>query len=885
MADEKIDKIAPEHPSEHYRLPLRMSEGFRNMGLASNKTYRWGRLCERMVETVRDNITIDQYNKLSQRDRHERKNQGWFVGGTFKDGRRKGANIESRSLLAYDLDECSVELYRELLKPRTNFLAGFEYFLHTTRSHTPESPRIRVVIPLAREVTSAEFSAVIRLVAYRIHADMDQIDPVSFRITQFMFWPTTSKDGEYKTKWNYGKLLDPDAVIADWNDDWKDLSRLPHSPRESKQAYDGAHKPQDPRTKRGVIGAWCRAHTISEIIDEWLPDVYALGDMQSDGTQRYTYLKGSTTNGMVVYENDTYAWSNHSTDPGADKLLNPFDFMRVHWFGHLDKDDAEYEEGGDVTKLKSYKAMVEFAQEDAGTIAELQKANYDLEAMANDSHWDIEEDDPIEPPPESKVEESREPAPAAAVDDKAWMKGLSVNKDGIIKSDLHNIIHILENDARFKGAFAYNMFINQTVVVRRIRSKHLRRDAGPVKDKANGDPLTDVVVTFARSIIEAPRGEGNHGWGIKVSEQNIWGAIYAAAYGNRFHPVQRYLEACKWDGVPRLKKMLHTYWHVEDNTYHEQVGFLTMIAAVARVYEPGHKFDFVPIFEGRQGLLKSTAISTISGADWFVEFHAKIGDTRAVVENIQGKWFVELPELVSLMDDKASVEALKALFSGKSDRTRQAYLRTAQDFPRQCIFSGTTNNREYLRDATGNRRYWIVELPDIPIDVPGLRRDRDLIWAEAREEYFWFRRQPQFKDKTVPLPLFLPPAESAVAEALQGIKTIVTRTDIRRGLIEAWLDTPVPMSRVRPGWRNDGEDLEDMTTDEPKLLRNRVCVADIVHFVLHGAKDDYSLSREVGGILSNLPGWKRYPGRGKCGSLGAQVVWDRLGQPQDDLDL
>lgn len=881
MTDEKIDKISPAH----YRLPLRISEGFRNLGAASNKPYRWGRLCERMQQTVYDNITMEEYNALSPRDRHERKNHGWFVGGQFKDGRRKIANIDSRSILTFDIDECSIELYQELRdRPPGSFLSEFEYFLYTTRSHTPEHPRVRVVIPLAREITKAEFGPVIRILAYRVHPGMDQIDPVSYRVSQLMFWPTTSSDGEFVHRWNKGHLLDPDEILKGWNDDWTDYSRLPRSPRETARIRPEGGKPQNPKDKRGVIGAWCRAHGISEIIEEWLGDKYTIGDTQADGTQRYTYLPGSTTNGMVVYDNDMFAYSNHSTDPGADQNLNPFDFMRVHYFGHLDKVDA-FDEDTDVTQLRSYKAMTEFAQADPDTLAELRLVNYDLEALANDSHWDLEDDDPPTDGPQEAAAKPPEPVqPAAAPADPDWMNGLSASRDGLIKSDLNNVILILENDPRFKGAFAYNQFVNETVMVRRIRSPHLRRDTGPIKNTNNGDPVADVMAAITRSIIEAPRGEGR-GWGIKVSEQNIWAAIHAVAYRNAFHPVRQYLEGCKWDGVPRLRKMLHTYWHVEDNDYHEQVGYLMMVAAVARVYEPGHKFDVVPIFEGKQGIMKSTAIAVLAvNKSWFVEFHAEVGMKRELVENIGGKWFVEMPEIAPLMNDRrASVEALKAMFSGQSDRARPAYGRGASDFPRQCIFVGSTNNRDYLRDATGNRRYWVIEVPDRPIDVVGLRRDIDVIWAEVREEYRWFRRQPQWRDKSIALPLYLSGAEGRAAEELQGVKTMVTLTDIRKGRIVEWLDTPVLAPQAKPGWHDDGsEETEKLLDGSSKLLRDLVCIADVIEHVLHADRGDRSLCQEVGRTLSNLPGWIRRPSNNRCGKYGRQVVWERVNRKEKD---
>lgn len=888
MAKDNIDKVAPGQ-SAAYKHGLRISEGTRSLGRVQNRTTTWGRLCEKLSEPIRDNKTVAEYDAMSQRDRHERKNMaGWFVGGQFSENRRKNANITSRSLLTYDIDECSMPLYKESINPFDGYLSDYEHFTYTTRSHMPDKPRIRIVIPLSRDITAAEFGPLIRIVAFGINPQMDQIDPISFKITQLMFYPNVSRDGEFRCNWHHKhtKLLDPDEVFAAWPDNWRDYSRLPHSTRFNDVPHEQGKKVQDPRTKRGLIGAWCRAHTISELIEENWPDRYTPGDPTTDGTVRYSYVPGSTTNGVLVYD-DIGAWSHHSSDPIAiGRLVNAWDFERINRFGDLDKGDTVEDFDNDPRKLPSFRAMEDFAQKDADTQLELQKANYDLEAMADDLVSELEPDDLIDGPPGSKVEEvSTQVLEEKETEEKSkeWRVDLEMTKDGIVKSTVHNVVVLLENDPRFKGAFALNEFKGRVCLLRPIRSKAYRRDSGSVRDKMNGDPITDFHVALTRSIIEAPHGEGKFGWGLKVAETNMHQAVDIVAQRNRFHPVRRYVEALAWDGVPRLRKLLATYFHVADTRYHEEVGRQVMVAAMTRIFEPGHKFDFMPILEGPQGIRKSTAVRVLMPSpSWFGEFHMRGGSglsSKELVENLRGRMFLEFPELAAFMQEKVLTENLKALFSTLTDSTRLSYRRNEEDFPRQCIFWGTTNNRAYFRDETGNRRFWPIVCKRL-IDTDGLRRDRDMIWAEVHQEYLWERR---CRPAPAELELQLSPEADLIAGRLQGMKMIVTQKDTWRALVEEWLDTPVPASQARPGWRPTGGEEDDAPQDEPKVLRQRVTVEDALLFALNEEGRDRGISTVVANVLHHVEGWEC---KGTIHTLrGKQWGWQRIVADDDPSDL
>lgn len=212
----------------------------------------------------------------------------------------------------------------------------------------------------------------------------------------------------------------------------------------------------------------------------------------------------------------------------------------------------------------------------------------------------------------------------------------------------------------------------------------------------------------------------------KIEEVLIWFAIK-----NRFHPVREYLDGLRWDGVRRLDRWLENYLSAKGpSEYLKNIGRKTLVAMVGRIYEPGCKFDNVLILEGEQGIGKSSTARILAGDEWFSDSDLNIGDKDSVV-NMQGIWVYELGELSAM--SRYDVNRLKEFISRSTDKIRPPYGKRTLAYPRQSIFIGTTNNTEYLKDKTGNRRYWPVECGEV--DMDGLRRDRDQLLAEAVECY------------------------------------------------------------------------------------------------------------------------------------------------------
>ena len=272
------------------------------------------------------------------------KDVGGFVGGWLKGGVRKNGNVVGRSNGTLDADH---------IEDAPVFLAALEgvrYFLYSTHSHTPEAPRYRVVILFAREVSEDEYPALMRMVARRI--GLDYFDDRTYQANRLMYWASCPSNAEFVFIEKDGKPLDPDMYLSMYAD-WRDVTQWPTSSRQSEVIRHEITRQEDPLTKNGVVGAFCRAYTIEDAIEAFLQDVYAPSAV--DG--RYDYITADSSAGVVMYEGK-WAYSHHTTDPACGKLLNAFDLVRVHKFPELD------EKAG-------FKAMSELAVDDERVKAQL----------------------------------------------------------------------------------------------------------------------------------------------------------------------------------------------------------------------------------------------------------------------------------------------------------------------------------------------------------------------------------------------------------------------------------------------------------------------------------------------------------------------------------
>lgn len=630
-----------------------------------NKTYTWDALKKRLSETVRTGETVAEYKAMSKADQDLRKDVGGFVGGKIKGGRRVTGAIENRCLITLDADFAD-----ENLLPILEMLGDFKCAVYSTHKHIPSKPRLRVIIPLKRPVTPDEYGAVSRKIAEDI--GIEYFDDTTYQPQRLMYWPSTSSDGEFVFKDIDGPVLDPDEVLARYGD-WKDITSWPCSSRVSEAIHKKAGAKQaDPMQKSGVIGAFCRTYSIEDAIEKFLPDIYVPCESVPG---RYSYAAGSTVGGAVIYDGGKFLYSHHSTDPCCGQLLNAFDLVRLHLFGDKDEDVAM---GTPVNKRPSYMAMTEFIQQDEAVKIRL------VRERADEAKGDFKEGS-------------------------NWEAELSLDAKGFARNTRDNALIILLNDPVLQGCIAWNDFENRIKAVKDLPWRHIR-------DKINGDTWRDADDSELLIYLER---YGN------LSKDKALDAITAAAGKQKFHPIRDYLNELEWDGKSRLEELFIRKLGAKDDGYTRAVTRKVFVAAVARIREPGCKFDYMPVLVGSQGLGKSSLIRDMAKG-WFTDNVMGIG-TKEAAEQIQGFWIVEMAELAALR--KTDIEPIKLFISTQVDSYRAAYGRRREDHPRQCIFIGTTNSDAFLRDDTGNRRFWPIQVQNKYVKMD--QTEIDQLWAEA----------------------------------------------------------------------------------------------------------------------------------------------------------
>ena len=794
-----------------------------------NKEFNWSELLDKLAQTTRTRETAAEYAALPKGERDNIKDVGGFVGGYLKNGKRNNASVVNRCLVCLDADYADEGMLDDLDLTFIN-----AYALYSTHSHTPEKMRLRLIIPLSRTVTPDEYAAVSRRIADEL--TLTRFDPTTFEPARLMYWPSTPEDGEFVFRYNDAPFLDPDAVLATYPD-WTDASLWPTTRPLEERTRAKISKQENPLEKKGIIGAFCRAHSITDVLEHVLSDRYT----PTEQDDRYTFIGGSTTGGLVIYD-DKYAYSHHATDPAGGKLCNAFDLVRLHLFtpGQPAFDGTFIEDDH-----ASMKAMQEYASRDETTkrqLAEerLQQAEEEFAPSA------------ASPSPETTVGDR--------FDDPDWQKGLELDKTGKVKDNLQNLIRIMRYDKRLRG-IAYNL-LSSAIDVR----------CGGYGDEENEEHRlpwlqtkrgwTEYDASSLRSYIDLVYGL----W----SPTKLKDAVAAVAAERAYHPIREYLNALPaWDGVPRVDTLLINYLGAADTIYTRAVTRKTLTAAVARIYRPGLKFDYVLVLNGRQGIGKSTFFARLAGK-WFSD-SLSIADMKdkTAPEKMQNAWILELGELAGLK--KMDVETLKAFLSRQDDKYRPSYGISVEDHPRQCVIVGSTNNNDgFLRDITGNRRFW-------PVTCEGSDRHP---WEIEAVEQIWAECIVHFRSGER---LFLTAEEESMAKLEQNA---ALESDEREGLIAEYLEKLLPedwdkmdLAERRGFLRGDHFTGGDRVGT---VRRRTVCALEVWCECL--GKEPATLRRtdafEIFGMLQRIGGWERSTinkiGSRRFALYGMQRAYDRV---------
>lgn len=779
----------------------------------ANQTLSWSDFCQRLRTPQRTTETYQAYLHLSRAEQDQLKDVGGFVGGALTGPRRKASSVQSRDLVTLDLDSLPANSTNDVLaKVRSLQCSAVVY---STRKHCPTKPRLRVIIPTDRPMTPDEYEPTARKVAEMI--GIAYADPTTFEASRLMYWPSCSSDSEYIYQVFDGQLASVDSILATYPD-WHDVKSWPQVPGEEATPRRLATKQEDPTAKDGMVGAFCRTYDIYAAMSTFIPQAY---DATEDDN-RFTYAGGSTTGGAVVYEDGKFLYSHHATDPCSGMLVNAWDLVRLHKFGALDDEAAP---GTPVAKMPSWLSMVDLVKRDTKVMSLLDAERYQEAVDVFDKATDINE----------AVEPSAN-----------WMEKLARTQKGEIQKTTSNIMLILENDRELKGK----------IVLDEFASRGMAMGALPWNGDTEPRLWTDVDSAGVRDYLE------NH---YRITGTNkIDDALSLISFKHRINQVADYLYSLKWDGNPRIDTLLHDYLGAVQNVYTAAVMRKSLVAAVARAVKGATKWDYMPILVGPQGCGKTTFLTKL-GKDWYCDSLEDFSGKDAK-EIIQGQWIVEVGELTAM--NRAETIAVKQFMSKKDDVYRAAYGRHSERYPRRCVFFGTTNEPQFLRDVTGNRRFWPITCMDKIKPTKNVWTDLedevDQIWAEAVARF------------TVGEELFLKGEALKISEEAQERYREVND---KEGLISAYLEKPVP-----PNW--DDMDLGqrrqflngNLDVKDELVQRDRICALEIWCECLGG--DARRMQRrdsvEINNVLSVLPDWVRVSTPRRYGYCGSQRGFERV---------
>lgn len=785
-----------------------------------NRHWLWSELLQRCSETKRTGETAAEYARMSKEEQSNVKDVGGFVGGYLSGGIRKNANVMYRTVATLDIDYGTVNVWDDF-----TMAFGFAAMIYSTHKHSSKTPRYRLVFPLSRQVSPAEYEPLCRKIAAEIGIDL--FDDTTYELPRLFYWPSTSKDADFVFDYQDGPACDVDAILSQYVD-YKDVSAWPLSSREGDVIAHEIKKQGDPTEKPGVIGAFCRAYSIEDAIDTFLSDKYE--KTGHDG--RYTYKLGSVAGGLVCYEGK-FAYSHHETDPASKQLCNAFDLCRVHLFGAQDEGSRAL----DVTRKPSYAAMQEFAAKDKAV--KLLMARERAQAAADD--FDGLDDAEL---PEDYNDE--------------WKAELEYTKSGKLLCNIANIILILENDPALAGHIVHDLFTGMDSA----------KDGLPWNKNAN--QWTDTDDANLRVWLEKHYDI--------TGKEKIADALTAVLTRHSYHPIRDYLNGLTWDGVPRPDRIIIDYMGAEDSELNRAMSRKHFVAAVARVFNPGCKYDYCLIMSGAEGIGKSTLLR-VMGGKWFNDSITTL-EGKEGMEQLRRAWVVELGELSSIK--RSDVEQVKAHLSKQVDIYRAAYARRVLEHPRQCVFCGTTNEALFLKGDTGNRRFWVIpvvaELRKYKDWSEAIRRDRDQLWAEAVHYY----KQGE--------PLYL--SEELEAQAKQRQQDFNDDNDDPIvAMLDKYLNTLLPVNwdtmdiQARRSYLRDPDPLQA----EGTVKRDKVCAAEFICEQLGKdmADKDYKyLCRRVSKMIGDRPEWERVSSTKHAAKLyGTQRGFRRVEQPDEDDDI
>ena len=734
------------------------------------------------------------YLALPKRDQDRLKDVGGFVGGALRDGVRKNGHVQGRSLITLDVDKLEAGGAARVLSSCDALGCG--YAVYSTRKHAPEAPRLRILVPLASDLSEDEYEPAARTLASVVDPTMQMFDRTTFQAERLMYWPSVCADGEYLFHYEDRPFADGRAVLSMF--DWTDVAKWPRCPDEDALVRRTAAKQQDPTEKEGIIGAFCRVYDVYSAMEKFIPGVYEPVDTADD---RFTFTGGSTAGGAVVYEGGKFLYSHHATDPAGGQLCNAFDLVRLHLYGELD-DDAK--PGTPPAKLPSWQAMCKLAENDPDVRS--QKVTDRAEQIKRDFADQIASADSLSDDLLRRLSAANALTGGAA--------SVPAAKDPV-DAVMTRLAEMLEDG---------NSKITSPLVEAAMDALGLRIGRNEITNKLvisgmpgqySGQEAPNVIPILLSDFLRSN--------GVNAAPDSVAAYIPAIADKNRFNPVCGWLNADRWDGCDRWPVVYEILGisgpgNEKYQTYVRKWFLQSVALALNDDYAP-RSADGALVLQGPQGCGKTLFFRRMSSAgarDWFAEGVSIDFSNKDTLIRATGCWIAELGELDSTL--KREQSALKAFITSESDDIRLPYARSSVNRVRRTSFCGTVNPEEFLRDETGSRRFWVVPVQSVDVDTLLCMSQSTIhqIWLQA---YYEWRLDPDSYRLT------------------RSERDVLGRDNNR--------------FEMAAQWQEEIEDLMDW--DLPDEKRQMVSAAFLARNILRGGASAVSVGRALANIAKMHP--------------------------------
>lgn len=743
------------------------------------------------------------------------KQAGNYVFGRFSGKRRTNGTLRDRCALTLDAD-----FPKERFVERVgDAIAGHAGIWHTTYTSEPEAPRYRVIVPLDRRVDPREYHMCVSALMARVGTG--EFDPGSTQGARYMFRPAAQDPEWFESGVWDGTPISADELLAEFDDSSADLP----APKVSRTK-------RDPFELEGTLGTFNRVYRdLDDLIEAYdLP-------YEREGADRYRFAGASGASGMGPIDgSEGLFYSHHLHDPAYGQTCNAFDLARLHLYGDLDT-SADLKKP--VTRRTSHLKMLERAAADPRVLQEAvgEDFTHDMEELAEELSTGAEESQ------EARTDrESRDP--------QKWRNALSRNVKTLkVNDEIGNWDLIVANDPAFAVIFR-----NEMSLATEISADLPWRPLTPGHETFTGGDLAQLMFHVERE------------YGFRPAKTLVEDVVRATAESRTRNPIREYLEGLKWDGTPRVETCLPGAEHTD---YNAMVARKSLVAAVARMMEPGIKWDHMLVIYGTEGLGKTFWIDKMSRG-WSTPL-GRIGDKDTLLA-LQRSWIVTSDE--SHMLKRADFEAQKEFLTRTEDVFRLPYERETQAHKRHCVIWGTTNDEVFLRNQEGNRRFLIVRATR-QVDFATFTDEYvDQVWAEAVHLYHAGEQ------------LFLTSEEENMA---RPEREKYMEEDALAGVIRRYLDTKVPGDWDRRSPESRRSWLADVANGFEKPGTERIDRVCSLQLWVEALGQEVGRHRrvdllEITAIMKNNPDWVSLPGRHRIPGYGPQQVYERRSPSAELLD-